>query len=326
MSAFNLYPSKPNLTESSMKLYNGNLKKLNNKNVITNIKFLLDTDDIDKKLAEIKTDNTRRTYLISIVSALKGREGKKEQSTYKYYYDMMMNLNKELKNNTNKTEKQINNWISQEDVLAIFDGKKSILNVIDKKKKINEDEFNKLLELVVLSLYVLQPPRRIIDYLDMLIVKQLHTDNQHNYLQRFNKMFVFNNYKTAGTYKQITDEIPDDLMTILDIYFKHHPLKKQMVKVSSSVPFLVKVDGTPLDASNQITRILNKIFDKRVSVSMLRNIYLTDKYSGVMKEMNEDVKAMGTSINTATTNYIKTKKSVPPQSLTFDFGNKTHYC
>jgi hypothetical protein len=75
MSAFNLYPTKPNLTESSMKLYNGNLKKLNNKNVITNIKFLLDTDEIDNKLAEIKTDNTRRTYLISIVSALKGREG-----------------------------------------------------------------------------------------------------------------------------------------------------------------------------------------------------------------------------------------------------------
>lgn len=234
MSAFNLFPTKPNLTESSMKLYNGNLKKLNNKNVITNIKFLLDTDEIDNKLAEIKTDNTRRTYLISIVSALKGREGKKEQATYKYYYDMMMNLNKELKNNTNKTEKQINNWISQKDVLEIFDNKKSILDVINNKKKINEYEFNKLLDLVVLSLYVLQPPRRIIDYLDMLIVKQLHTDNQHNYLQRFNKMFIFNNYKTAGTYKQITDEIPDDLVAILDVYFKFHPLKKQMVKVSSS--------------------------------------------------------------------------------------------
>jgi hypothetical protein len=63
-----------------------------------------------------------------------------------------------------------------------------------------------------------------------------------------------------------------------------------MIKGSNSVPFLVKFDGTPLDASNQITRILNKIFDKRVSVSMLRNIYLTDKYSGVMKEMKEDVK------------------------------------
>ena len=240
MNAFNLYPTKPNLTESSKKLYNGNLKKLNNKNVITNIKFLLDTDDIDNKLAEIKTDNTRRTYLISIVSALKGRETKKEQTVYKYYYDMMMGLNKELKNNTSKTEKQINNWISQEDVLAIFDNNKSILNVINNKKKINEEEFNKLLDLVVLSLYVLQPPRRIIDYLDMLIVKQKHTDNQHNYLQRFDNKFVFNNYKTAGFYKQITDEIPDDLMTILDVYFKFHPLKKQMVKVSSSVPFLVR--------------------------------------------------------------------------------------
>jgi hypothetical protein len=305
MSDFNLYPSKPNLTESSKKLYNGNLKKLNNKNVITNIKFLLDTDEIDKKLAEIKTDNTKRTYLISIVSALKGRDGKREQSTYKYYYDMMMGLNKELKTNTVKSEKQINNWISQEDVLAIFDKKKSILVEFIKKKKLNEDEFNKLLDLVVLSLYVLSPPRRIIDYLDMLIVKQKHTDNQHNYLQRFDNKFVFNNYKTAGSYKQMVDDIPDELMRILDVYFRYHPLKKEMGKVSSAVPFLVKYGGEPLDVSNQITRILNKIFDKRVSVSMLRNIYLTDKYSDVMEEMKDDVKAMGTSVNVATTNYIK---------------------
>jgi hypothetical protein len=76
---------------------------------------------------------------------------------------------------------------------------------------------------------------------------------------------------------------------------------------------LVKFDGTPLDVSNQITRILNKIFDKRVSVSMLRNIYLTDKYSDVMNEMSDDVKAMGTSINIATTNYIKR----PPIPVTY---------
>jgi hypothetical protein len=324
MNEFNLFPTKPNLTDSSKKLYSGNLRKLNNKNVITNIKFLLDTDAIDKKLAEIKTDNTRRTYLISIVSAMKGRESKKEQAVYKYYYDMMMNLNKELKNNTNKTEKQTENWIDQTEILAIFNEKKSILDVIKNKKKLNEDEYNELLHLVVLSLYVLQPPRRIIDFLDMLIVKQLHTDNQHNYLQRFDNKFVFNNYKTAGTYNQITDEIPDDLMNILDIYFNYHPLKKQMIKVSSSVPFLVKFDGTALGVSTQITRILNKIFGKRISVSMMRNIYLTDKYSEIMKEMSEDVSKMATSINTATTNYIK-KKAVPTPSLTYEYDANTNY-
>ena len=55
-----------------------------------------------------------------------------------------------------------------------------------------------------------------------------------------------------------------------------------------------------------MTRTLNKIFGKKIGSSLLRNIFLTDKYNDNAKEMADDVKAMGTSSNTATNNYIKT--------------------
>ena len=37
---------------------------------------------------------------------------------------------------------------------------------------------------------------------------------------------------------------------------------------------------------------------------MLRNIFLTDKYTGVMTELKNDMKNMGTSVSTALNNYI----------------------
>jgi hypothetical protein len=38
---------------------------------------------------------------------------------------------------------------------------------------------------------------------------------------------------------------------------------------------------------------------------MLRSIYLSSKYGDMMNEMKDDVKSMGTSVSTATNNYIK---------------------
>ena len=51
--------------------------------------------------------------------------------------------------------------------------------------------------------------------------------------------------------------------------------------------------------------ILNKIFNKKIGSSMLRNMYLTNKYGKIMKEMKDDVKDMSTSVEVAMNNYIK---------------------
>jgi integrase len=53
-------------------------------------------------------------------------------------------------------------------------------------------------------------------------------------------------------------------------------------------------DGKALTAVNAITRILNKIFGKKLGSSMLRHIFLSDKYD--IKEMEEDAEAMGHSV------------------------------
>jgi hypothetical protein len=60
-----------------------------------------------------------------------------------------------------------------------------------------------------------------------------------------------------------------------------------------------------IKASQEITRILNKIFGKNIGSSMLRNMYLTNKYGDMVEELKEDTSDMGTSIGTAPNNYIK---------------------
>ena len=54
--------------------------------------------------------------------------------------------------------------------------------------------------------------------------------------------------------------------------------KGKKLSKTSNIPFLVYNDGKEFNKINSITRILNKIFDKKIGSSMLRHIFLTDKY------------------------------------------------
>ena len=56
-----------------------------------------------------------------------------------------------------------------------------------------------------------------------------------------------------------------------------------------------------------MTIILNRIFGGKVGASMLRRSFLSNKYGTTQSDLQSDVKAMGTSMDTASNNYIKKK-------------------
>jgi hypothetical protein len=125
------------------------------------------------------------------------------------------------------------------------------LKLLEENNKItNKKEYAQMLHHLILSLYVLQAPRRNIDYCLMKISSDI-TDTNFNYLDLKNKRFIFNNYKTNHKYDTI--EIP------------------------YNVHFLVWMDSEPINKSGDIIKILNKIFGRNIGSSMLRNIYLTSK-------------------------------------------------
>jgi len=293
------------ISESSLKLYSSNIKRLNDGDIPKNLNFLKEFDTIIKKIEKYKP-NTQRSYLISIVSLLK--EEPKMKKHYDKYYELMMQYNKELQTNNDKSETQKAIWIDQAGVLKVYEDLTDIAVPLLEKKKVNEKEYNTILDWVVLSLYCLQPPRRNADYQLCIAVKKYDSENadkKFNYLDLTSWKFYFNNYKTAGTYKCQVVDVNDDLKDVLQTYLtKISPLRAELKK-KQPIYLLCNYEGQPLTAINAITRILNKIFGKKIGVSMLRNIYLTSKYSGKINQLNEDATAMGTSSNTIQNQYVK---------------------
>jgi integrase len=307
------------LTDSSVSLYVRNLEKLNANKPLNNLNFLKKYADIMGKLEGYK-GNTQRGFLISIVSSLSSFKGDKGVDTLlKRYYKTMIDLNKSLNlanHNGVKTETQNANWIDWSDVEHIYDGLRD--NTTQMSSPITEGEYNKLLDLVVLSLYVLNPPRRNSDYMNMKVVSAFTPEvsealSGNNILDWNGKRFIFRNYKTSKKYGETVIPIPKELHDILATYFEKKgilrrlqaPVKKTKKEASIFIePFLTLWNDKPF-MINSITRILNRVFGKKIGSSMLRHIYTTKKFGKQLAEQKETAEQMGHSVAEMNQTYIK---------------------
>ena len=287
---------KKGVADSTANAYIRAMFLLNGKQPFKNLTFLKKTDDV-AELVKDYADNTIKLIYSSIVSVLSlFKEKPAYKKVYQFYYEKMMGKAKEMKDagaeSSDKTEKQKENWVSWEEVKEKGDALGSAVSGFGKKRTLTEQEFETLLHYTILALYTETQPRRNQDYLDMLVVKTMPKVAEHNYLvitKGKPTKFVFNIYKTAKKYGQQILDIPPTLAEIIKLYLKFHPQKKE-----ASYNFLVSYDGSPFVAQNAITRILNKVFGKKVGSSMLRHIFLSTKYD--IKEMEKDATAMGHSV------------------------------
>lgn len=301
---------KRDTTESTKQVYLKNIQRLNNKQEIKTKKngqpdydFLKNTEKVLDRISKLKP-NSQRTYLISIVTTLRGL--KQYETTYDFYYERMMTIAEDLKKGSNtKSDSQEKNWIDQSQVIEIYEDLKSKAMPLLAKKKVDDHEWAIVLDFVILSLYVLQPVRRNKDYQLMLYVndKNIIENPEFNYYLPKLKKFEFNQYKTSGTYSMQEVAVNPELVDILAKYAKLHPLRKQ-----KNFYLLVNYKGEPLLAVNAITRVLNRIFGRPIGVSLLRAISLTDKYKKVMEDLDKTTAEMGTSKATGIGTYIKMDK------------------
>jgi hypothetical protein len=289
-----------NLSESSIKLYIRNLEKLNG-GELKDFKFLKNVDTVLDLLKAYK-DNTKRSILISIVSILGCcPDDKKIVKLKQKYYDLMLKKNDEIKEKATDeaTEEQKENWISWDDVKKRFDElKKEVEESTNNTVVLSKPAFETLLYYMILALYIHNQPRRNKDYQYMNIVFKSNDKlpKDRNYLSYSDNKFIFNVYKTSKKYGQKVEDINEELKKCIDLYLKFHPKIKGKVKKNTDTPFLVGYDGNPLSQVNSMTKIFNKIFNKKISSSALRHIFLSDKYGDVVKEMKEDADKMGHSV------------------------------
>lgn len=304
--------SDKGLSQNSIQLYIKNLIRLNSGDPLSSLKLLSKPEPVIEKLNKFKP-TTRKSYLTCIISCLSVYPenkvyGKSKNVFYKELTDQVSKM-KETPT-TEMTKTQNDNWMDWQEVKKLFEERHNACMTFYKNKTITEAQYTQLLNLMVMALYVLLPPRRNQDYMMMNIKKNVKdTDSKEfNYLDLDKQEFIFNVFKTSKEYPNTKEAIPEELQHIISMYLKHQPLLKgKKINKDTNLPFLVYSDGSRLDKVNSITRILNKIFGKNIGVSMLRHSYLTDKYGKDNKERQADAEAMGHSVQTQQS-YIKEKK------------------
>jgi len=95
-----------------------------------------------------------------------------DEHLYNQYYEMLSKMTNDLKVNVKKSNKQNNNWIGDDKIAEIYGNlQKAIIGNKSKSKK----SYEALLKYMILSLYVLIPPRRNLDYV-LLVISNDMTD------------------------------------------------------------------------------------------------------------------------------------------------------
>jgi integrase len=295
------------LADSTILQYMQTLFKLNDSQPFKNLAWTKAIEAVQNKISSYAASTQATQYMIltSVLSLFADKAGYKK--AYNHWREKMLEARKSLDeaNGGNaKNEKQEEAWLTWEEIAKKKAELESKVNEFKHSKHITSPQFETLTKYLLLSLYTEIPPRRNQDFLDMYVVKKFGKDNDatKNYLDLTTRKFIFNKYKTAKTYGQQMVDIPDSLWDALMLYLQLHPLAKQK---SKEYKLLVKFDGSPLSSVNAITRILNRIFGKKVGSSMLRHSYLSHKYGHTLQDMQEDAEEMGHSVSEATKTYVK---------------------
>tara|TARA_R110000772_G_scaffold27387_11_gene69737 strand:- start:303 stop:1235 length:933 start_codon:yes stop_codon:yes gene_type:complete len=295
--------ARPNIKESTIKMYVGNLMKLMKMMDQDDLKFLKDIDKVKDKLSE-KHFTTQRNYYNSIIIYLMT---KKDDKIVEEYNDIRDELNKKyIDDNASGviSDKQKGNFVELSEIKKMISDIENDLQLkkVKKKDTINKKEETLLMVYVILNILIRIPLRN--DLSNMILLKKTQynklsdkekEDNNYLVMEKGGLKFILNDYKTSKKYKEKILNIPKDLEKILRMY-----LKRMDFKVNDII-FPLSRNGL----SQLLIKTSKKYLDKSISTTMLRKIVATDLLGDVKKAESELSKKMGTDISTIKSVYVK---------------------
>jgi integrase len=283
--------NRPKLSESSIKTYISTLynlhKNLNSSHSSNKSSVTLAFFNDEKPILDYLDDKPPQSRK-SILSALYILT-----NNPKYREQMIVDckvVNDEYKNQKKDT-KERDNWISIDEIKSKYDELFKKVKAIFSKSMIAD--YSTIMDYFLLAFLggvSGLAPRRSLDY---ALLKINNYDKTKDNYYKAGKLY-FNKYKTKYGLQIL--EVPSELNGII----------KKWLKINKGDYMLFSTNKNPL-SSSQISRMLNKIFDgKKISVDMLRHIYLTDLYKNVpsIRDMEKTAQDMSHSVETAMT-YIK---------------------
>lgn len=296
-----LKQSRNSLSDGSIKTYKSILstlyKKMNDKNSIEEKDdlqgfFCKSPKETLKFLKDISLSK-RKTTLSALVVLCFNNEKAKDIYREQLIEDSDKHREDQKENGNEMSEKQKENWVDWKDVVNIHNQLGKEVSPLFSKPNLTSGDFMKLQDYIILSLYVLQDPRRSLDYVSMRIKNIDKKNTTENYID--GKNFVFNNYKTKSLYGQQKIPISTKLKTLLNKWLKINPTEYLLVSPTS---------GKPLNIV-QLNQRLNKIFGKKIGSNMLRHSYITSLYD--VEKMNKIATNMAHSTQEALSTYAKNR-------------------
>jgi hypothetical protein len=281
---------------------------------------------ISEKLQSEKTWNvtTKRNILTAICSYL--RHTKKVKAYNKSKYTMLLDtFNTEIENHYNlqiKNKKEEDNFLTQEELHEYTLLYKDVYDkFIDGGSQASLKDLVSIQKYLIILLYTRLPPMRL-DFAmtkiinediigdDISVNSQIEqfcdTDNSVcNIINLKDNIFYLVKYKTKKTYGMKKILLDNETIDVIKLYIKH----REYV-LSDTTPYLLlnlnNKRGEGL-SKNSLTKTLNRIFGKNISVSLLRKSYISEKYPVThnFNEMQKDAYIMGHSVDTQQRIYRK---------------------
>lgn len=274
-------------------------------------------DDIEKLLKE-KSNSLQKKYLSGVLVALspkgKNQPDEKNKKIYSEYLSLLNNQNQEYLNkisNNNKSEKDIQKWTDWNSIVNVNKSLKRELNAkgikMSNPETKNKKQLFLLQDYLISSLYTMLPPRRL-DYGNALIISKNDYDrlkqkdkDDNVYLvdeKKNKKFFSFGkNAVKSETVNNVIIETPKELNTVINAWLKVNDTKYLLINKKGEIM-----------GKNALSKQLTNIFEptgKKLSVVMLRKIYLSDKFGDIRKEMKETAEEMNHSTGTQQNIYVK---------------------
>ena len=291
------------LSVNSMKTYVSLLSSLYKKLKGKNIEFFIEKNkEIMEHIKNLKNNSTKKTILTAyyIFTNL--------ESARLLMISVANDVNKQYSENI-KSAKEKDNWMSQENINKIILKQKAIVVELLKKRNLNIQQIYIIRNFLCVYFYFIIPPRRAIDFTKMKLKYTKNINNiDFNFYDMKQNEFIFNNYKTAKSRGQEVVKIENNEELI---FFEN--LLKRWQKLNNSEFMIFNNEFKELDPSG-LTKILNKIFDAKISVNMLRHIKITNVYNSnmnntsvknIIEKLNKLSGDMGHSLSTQKKYYKK---------------------
>jgi len=262
-----LLKRKPNLSTASLKAYVSTLKNLFYK-VFPKNDFDIKKFSQTKTILEYLKDTPRpkrKTILASLMNVCS--EDKSDDYRKIMMEDSMFSAIDQKKQVKSDTQKE--NWMEMDEVKNIFKSNEEYFNDFIKMKNPTIEQIQKAQNHIILLLTTGLggvPPRRSIDW---TLMKYKNFDKEKDNIYD-GKNFIFNVYKTKKYNGVQSFPVPKPLKKIIDKWILKNPTDY----------IIFDTNLNPL-TNVKLNQRLNKIFDKKIGTSMLRHIFVSDKYKNI---------------------------------------------